>query len=442
MKRKAYPVYKPSGIEWLGDIPKHWEEKRLRFMLNLNPSKQEIKTWSPETDVSFISMESVGEDGSLKLEISRPIEEVISGYTYFSEGDVTFAKITPCFENGKGAIMYGLKNSIGFGTTELTVIRSGKSLYNKYLYNITISNAFRQIGTSWMYGAGGQKRVPDEFVSEFRIGFPPLSEQEAIAVFLDRETGRIDLLVEKKKRLVELLREKRSALISRVVTKGLDMSVKMKPSGIDWLGDIPEHWELIPFKKYVTKQIDYRGATPEKVDEGIFLVTAKNIKMGFIDYDCSKEFVEESEYKSIMRRGFPQKGDILFTTEAPLGNVAMVNREDIALAQRVILFRMNFEFLHYYSLYLMLSSFFQNQLGSLATGSTAEGIKASKLTILLFIKPPLSEQKAIADYLDKETARIDALIQKVEIAIDKLNEFRSTLISAAVTGKIDVRDVG
>ncbi len=145
--------------------------------------------------------------------------------------------------------------------------------------------------------------------------------------------------------------------------------------------------------KYVVEKADYRGKTPEKVPSGIFLVTAKNVRMGLIDYECSQEFVARHEYDDIMRRGLPKKGDILFTTEAPLGKVALVDREDVALAQRIIRFRMNAEhFESRFTLFAMMSDYFQAQLLRLSTGSTAEGLKASKLPMLRLVAPPLSEQ--------------------------------------------------
>lgn len=154
-----------------------------------------------------------------------------------------------------------------------------------------------------------------------------------------------------------------------------------KDSGVEWLGEIPVHWEVKPFTKYVIEKSDYRGKTPEKVASGVFLVTARNVRMGLIDYECSQEFVAEEDYDEIMRRGLPRKGDVLFTTEAPLGNVALVDREDIALAQRIIRFRMNDKhFDSRFTLFAMMSDYFQAQLLSLSTGSTAEGLKASKLT--------------------------------------------------------------
>ena len=250
--------------------------------------------------------------------------------------------------------------------------------------------------------------------------------------------------------MFERLKEKRTALISRTVTRGLppdaaraaglDPHPKLKPSGIDWLGDVPAHWEVLPFTKYVADRSDYRGKTPEKTEDGVFLVTAKNVRMGFIDYETSQEYVAADEYDEIMRRGLPKKGDILFTTEAPLGNVALVDREDVALAQRIIRFRMNPAFFSGgFTLYAMMSDHFQVQLQSLSTGSTAEGLKASKLPILRIVAPPLEEQKIIASFLNRETMRIDQMLAKVDSVIDRLQEYRTALITAAVTGKIDVR---
>jgi type I restriction enzyme, S subunit len=218
MKRKVYPKYKPSGVEWLGEVPEHWEVKRSRFVFSMNPSKQEIALLPEDTEVSFLPMEAVGENGSLDLERTRPIIEVGSGYTYFAENDVTFAKITPCFENGKGAIMRNLVGKCGFGTTELTVLRPSEYANSHFMYYLTISGEFRKNGEAWMYGAGGQKRVPDEFVKEFRFCWPQLSEQQSIASFLDRETAKLDSLITKVKSAIEKLKEYRTALISAAVT--------------------------------------------------------------------------------------------------------------------------------------------------------------------------------------------------------------------------------
>jgi type I restriction enzyme S subunit len=451
MRFVAYPKYRPSGVEWLGDVPEHWGVRRGRFCMNVNPRSRRMRALRPEAEVSFVPMEAVGEYGGLQLEQTRMIADVGGGYTEFDDGDVVVAKITPCFENGKGALAAGLVNGAAFGTTELHVLRPATHLERRFLFYFTISRLFRSTGAGEMYGAGGQKRVPPAFCENVRVPLPPIDDQRIIADFLDRETAKIDTLIAKKRTLIERLKEKRTALISRTVTRGLppdaaraaglDPHPKLKPSGIDWLGDVPEHWKVLPFTKYVAERSDYRGKTPEKTQDGVFLVTARNVRMGFIDYESSREYVAEDEYDEIMRRGLPKKGDILFTTEAPLGNIALVDREDVALAQRIIRFRMRPEhFLSSFALYGMMSDHFQLQLQGLSTGSTAEGLKASKLPILRLIAPPIQEQRAIAAFLSAETARIDAMIAKVETAIDRLQEYRNALITAAVTGKVEVRE--
>ena len=216
---------KPSGIDWLGNVPAHWEIKRLRFLAEMNPSKTEISELSGDTLVSFLPMESIGEDGSLILETEKKIEEVETGYTYFRNGDVAFAKITPCYENGKGAVMRNLTNGIGFGTTELIVVRPHiTELDASYLHYVFISSEFRSLGESYMYGAGGQKRVPDSFVANFATVIPPLAEQTAIVRHLDAQTAKFDALTAEAERAITLLQERRTALISAAVTGQINVT--------------------------------------------------------------------------------------------------------------------------------------------------------------------------------------------------------------------------
>src|SRR5882672_2218559 len=175
MSFPRYPKYKDSGVGWLGEVPEQWRMLRLRFVSELNPSKSEIQNLSRETVVSFLPMEAIGDDGTLNLDNERTIAQLEGGYTYLRDGDVTIAKITPCYENGKGAVMRGLLNGIGFGTTELIVARpKPQETTAEYLHYLFVSQQFRDLGESHMYGAGGQKRVPDTFVENFMSAFPPL----------------------------------------------------------------------------------------------------------------------------------------------------------------------------------------------------------------------------------------------------------------------------
>jgi type I restriction enzyme S subunit len=215
----------------------------------------------------------------------------------------------------------------------------------------------------------------------------------------------------------------------------------MKESGVEWLGDVPEGWVVAGFKKYLNDIVDYRGKTPEKRDSGIFLVTARNIKNGKINYEASQEFIAESDYAEVMSRGKPKIGDLLFTTEAPLGEVASVDREDIALAQRIIKFDGQSGVLNnYYLKYLIMSNQFQQSLMMFASGSTALGIKAERFVYLRALIPPEKEQVEIVEHIESISKKIDNLILRAIDAIKLMQERRTALISAAVTGKIDVRE--
>ena len=215
----------------------------------------------------------------------------------------------------------------------------------------------------------------------------------------------------------------------------------MRDSGVEWLGEVPKHWVVAGFKKFIEKIVDYRGKTPNKTDSGVFLVTARNIKKGVVDYSLSNEFISEDDYSETMSRGKPNIGDVLFTTEAPLGEVANVDNTDIALAQRIIKFSGKKDILdNYFFKYFMMSEAFQTSLSLYASGSTVKGIKAERLVYLRKLIPPLAEQKEITHHIDIELKKFDLLVSKAEVGIELIKERKTALISAAVTGKIDLRD--
>ena len=200
-----------------------WPHKRLRFEISINPSRNEVSALPPDTSVSFVPMDAVGELGGLRLDETKELGEIGAGYTFFRDFDVVVAKITPCFENGKAAFVGGLTNSIAFGTTELHVMRAKPRLAPRFLFYVVISHRFNKIGESEMYGAGGQKRVPDTFVKDYRLGLPPFEEQVAIGQFLDDETAKIDVLAEKVETAIARLTEYRAALITAAVTGQVDV---------------------------------------------------------------------------------------------------------------------------------------------------------------------------------------------------------------------------
>lgn len=214
---------KDSGVEWLGEVPAHWIVGAVRRFHSLNPSKREIHSRDRHEQVTFLPMEAIGETGSIDLNRTRAISDVETGYSYFADGDVVIAKITPCFENGKGAAIKGLIGGVGFGTTELIVLRPSPQISQQYSWWLFAATGFRRFAEGHMEGSAGQKRVQDEWLKAQKIALPPRNEQDAIVSHLDRATGRIDTLIDKTERSIELLREHRNALITAAVTGKIDL---------------------------------------------------------------------------------------------------------------------------------------------------------------------------------------------------------------------------
>lgn len=214
---------KDSEVDWLGEVPEHWEVARLRFSIRSNPIKSEINDIERDEIVSFVPMDAVGEYGGIRLDTNKILDDVYDGYTYFRDNDVVIAKITPCFENGKGALASNLTNKIAFGTTELHVMRPLNECSSRWLFYLSISHAFREIGASEMYGAGGQKRVPESFIKNFRLGIPSFEEQETIADYLDFELKKMSDMLAVNDKTIERLNEYRTALITAAVTGKIDV---------------------------------------------------------------------------------------------------------------------------------------------------------------------------------------------------------------------------
>ena len=214
---------KDSGIEWIGEIPEHWEVKRIKYLATVNPSKSEVRHLPPEQEVTFIPMEKIVATGKVDYSITNTVENLIDGYTYFRDGDIIMAKVTPCFENGNIAIVNGLLNGIGFGTTELHVLRCNNKCYNKFLFYYLQSDVFKSKGISEMYGVAGLKRIPTDFVLNYKLGIPDYNEQKDIANYLDEKTSQIDELVSNIQFQIQKLKEYRQSLISEAVTGKIDV---------------------------------------------------------------------------------------------------------------------------------------------------------------------------------------------------------------------------
>lgn len=214
---------KDSGVEWLGMVPTSWKITKIKHIANLNPKVPDWVRSASDLTCNFLPMDKIGDDGTCTLDTEKAVDDVIAGYTYFENGDVCYAKVTPCFENGKGVVFSGLKNGIGFGTTEVTVFRPTELIRSDLLYFIFQSTYFKSVGEASMTGAGGLKRVSDSVADNLVIAIPSASEQVQLMDQLKLMIKAVDDLTDKAKRSIQLAKEHRTALISAAVTGKIDV---------------------------------------------------------------------------------------------------------------------------------------------------------------------------------------------------------------------------
>ncbi|MBE7461393.1 MAG: restriction endonuclease subunit S [Zoogloeaceae bacterium] len=398
-----------------------WPLKPLADVCQIKPPKAEARNRvSDEGLVSFVPMEDLGIDQKFLVPTqTRSLGEVSGSYTYFADGDVLLAKITPCFENGKLGIADNLTNGIGFGSSEYIVFRPSPEMDKEWLYYFLSQDSFRVEGAERMTGAVGHKRVAKEFIESYPIPVPPLPEQRRIGDILDEAFDGIATAKANAEQNLQNARALFESQLQHVFTE----------RGEGWVdATIGDNIRFI----------DYRGKTPEKTPNGLRLITAKNVKMGYVQSEPA-EFVAPESYDSWMTRGIPQRGDVLFTTEAPLANVAQLDTDEkVVFAQRIIIMqpdrsKLDCTFLKY----LLLSQPVQQRIHEKGTGATVKGIKASLLKAIEISFPQsLEVQQEIVTKLDSlsaETQRLESLYQQKLAALDAL---KKSLLHQAFSGQL------
>lgn len=449
MKYPAYPKYKDSGVQWLGEVPEHWEVLELRRFIRFitSGSRGWAEYYADEgkifVRIGNLTRHSINVDLS-DIQYVAPPAGAEGERTVIFKGDVLFS-ITAYI----GSVAVATEQIVGaYINQHIALVRLfvGK-VFPRYIAYATLSDSGQaQLGGQGYGGTKVQLALDD--VKSFRVPVPPLPEQTAIADFLDRETGRIDTLVAKKRRLIALLGEKRTALISRTVTRGLPADAArefglephtgFKDSGIEWLGVVPEVWEVVKFSREVKiaeGQVDPEHEPystmvligPEHVEAGtgrlVREATAEDQAAISGKYYCHKGEVIYSKIRPALRKVVKAKNDCLCSADMyPLGGKDKL--------------------LNDYIYWFFLSDQFAAWSVLEADRVAMPKINRNTLNELRLPVPVGSEQTAIATYLDRETATIDQLVAKVEAAIVRLLEYRTALITAAVTGKIDVRGEG
>ena len=430
---RAYPAYKDSGIEWIGQVPEHWKVARVKRLASLrNERRNDVST-----DTIYIGLEDV-EAGSGQYKptngSSRQSEDSTVGIFY--EGDVLYGKLRPYLRK---AI---ISEMAGCCSTEFLVLRAEKTEPRWLQEWLLTPDVTHQI----VSGCEGAKmpRADWGHIGSIEVVYPDQPEQAKILTSLDRETARIDALIEKKTRFIELLKEKRQALITHAVTKGLDPNVKMKDSGVEWIGLVPEHWAIPALKFLLSTPItDGPHETPVPVEpqDGIVFISAEAVSSGRINFSKAWGYISRADHKRYSRKYKPQQGDIyMVKSGATTGITAMVedNRE-FNIWSPLAAIRANSETAPKFLLYALRSTEFQAGVALNWSYGTQQNIGMNVLENLPLPIPPYKEQATIAAALDRETARIDALISKAEQSITLLKERRAAFITAAVTGQIDLR---
>jgi len=433
-KYQAYPEYRDSGVEWLGKIPKNWECVRLKNTADLIVEKLE-----PGLSLKYVGLENIESGSGKYIETEDLIPE--GQANSFSQGNVLFGKLRPYLAKS------WLADFSGICSSEFLVLKS-KLVNSRFLNYFTLSSEFIKRVDSSTYGSK-MPRASWDFIGLLEVPVP-LDESEKIANFLDHETAKIDTLIEQQQQLIQLLKEKRQAVISHAVTKGLNPNAPMKDSGVEWLGEVPAHWDCSTRIKYISSlkgRIGFQGLkADEYIDEGPYVVSSAHFNNHKIEWENCPH-VSEERYE-LDRNIQLREGDILLMKDgAAMGKLAFVDYlpGKACLNSHLLLFRplsKNGQILYTpeYLYYLFQTEFFQSFVRVNGTGSTFLGISQQAIGNYALIVPRFEEQLRIAQHLRNVLSKIDQLISMQVDAIELLYERRTALISAAVTGKIDVRN--
>jgi len=442
---QRFHAYKDSGVEWLGEIPTHWAVTHLRATV----TECQNGIWGDEPDGRFdVPCVRVADFDRVTFRVGdvptiRSVDPRVVAARGLRAGNLLLEKSGGGENQPVGTVVLYDREELSVCSNFIARMPVAPSFDPRFLtYVHAAMYALRLNTKSIKQNTGIQNLDSDSYLRE-SVGFPELQEQRTIAAFLDHETAKIDALVVKKERLIELLRKKRNALITHAITKGLGAGVPMRDSGVGWIGQIPRHWNvkrlwhLTPIDRRIMYGIVLPGPN---VDDGVPIVKGGDVAENRLRLDrlSRTTFEIERSYARSRLRG----RDLVFAIRGSIGEVAMVPDElgGANLTQDAARISYTTETEGTWLLYALKSSPIFAQLESGALGATIRGINIRDLKRALLPVPPHDEQCAISSFLSRQNARTDSIICAMSEAIGRLREFRTSLISAAVTGKIDVRE--
>ncbi|WP_238875437.1 restriction endonuclease subunit S [Klebsiella quasipneumoniae] len=424
-KYKAYPEYKDSGVEWLGMVPSHWNIKRLGQLFEERRDKVSDKDYPPLS----VTMQGIVPqiDTAAKTDAGDNRKLVLKNdFVINSRSD----------RKGSSGVSQ-LNGSVSL----ISIVMEPKRINPKFAHHLLRSYPFQE--EFYRYGKGIVADLWSTNSSEMKnILIPELADDEsnAIACFLDHETAKIDNLIEKQQLLIELLKEKRQAVISHAVTKGLNPDVPMIDSGVEWLGEIPQHWGVTRLKYECRNIVDCPHSTPNYTDEGEYpAIRTADILAGYLDLENCRR-VTEPVYDETNFRLIPKAGDIIYSREGERFGIGAPIPEGVkvCLAQRVMLFRAKST--PGYLMWALNSSSTYTQAQQDCIGSTSPHVNVDTIKNFILAWPPENEREEISKFIHQTLDSVESLTAHLTEKLTLLQERRTALISAAVTGKIDVRD--
>jgi len=443
---KKYLKYKDSSIEWIGVIPEHWDRIRIKSLVStkVTDGPHETPEWKSE-GIPFISAEAI-KGNQIDLNYQRGYISIEQHQEYckkskVEKGDILFCKSGST--TGKAAMV---ETDVDFGIwSPLAIIRADKNkVNNKYLFQFIQSSLFKgQVETAWTFGT--QPNIGMGALENLWIAIPTIEEQTQIANYLDYKTNQIETLIANKQKLIELLQEERTAIINHAVTKGINPKAKLKRSGVEWLGDVPEHWEVKKIK-YLGKIVSGYSFKSEDFieDNGCRVMKISNIQTMNIDWS-DESFVPHSFYDSYPNFQI-RKGDLVFALTRPINSTgikaAIVDSDEkILLNQRNAVLKpleiLNVNWMYF----LIFNPRFVNYFESLIDNTGQQpNISSTDIANIAIPLPSKQEQDNIINFILAEQKRINTIISKTEQEIELMKEYKTALISEVVTGKVDVRD--
>jgi len=443
---KRYDSYKDSGVEWMNEIPSNWEKSRIRMVGDLyggltgkkgsdfnDEDNTSNKPFVPFTNIFNNTYISKDHFQYVNVEESENQNRVLKNDLFFLMSSESYEDL------GKCSILLEDVEELYLNSFCKGYRIKDSRVYPLFLNYQLLGSLHKEMIS--IEGNGFTRiNLRQDRLLDIPVFIPPTSEQQQIVSFLDTKTGLIDSLISKTQRKIELLKEKRTSLINELVTKGLNPNVEMKDSGVEWIGEIPKTWSVSKIMFLSNKVTDGSHHSPEIQDSGKLYVTVSNVsKSNDIDFDsCSK--ISEESFSELERNGCkPKKGDVLITKDGTIGRGLVVGEfNEYVILSSIGLIRFSKKINPEYGLYYLLSGLNIDQMYSHVRGSGITRLTINLIKNLLFVIPTLYEQQQIVDYLDEQTQLIDKTVSIEEKRIELLKEYRQSLISEVVTGKLKV----